>query len=488
MEITKEMLENEIKTLQKASKIHSTYSISQYKKVLKALEEVEQRKNSLEEEIKARTKHLEQEIKQKELLANTLENMAKYDQLTSLANRYLFLHELEQIHKNSKPFSLLFIDLDGFKPVNDTYGHDIGDELLQIVARKIKKCVRKNDLVARIGGDEFTIILKNTTNKNTIKKIASNIIKSLEDIIKIQDLSIIIGASIGIYIFNHKDSIDTILSKADLAMYEAKKAGKGRYLFFDNSMQKHLQEIKYLKMKVKYALDKNEFVNLFQPIVSSTDNKIIGAEVLLRLKEKDKLLSPNLFIPILEEDISIIKKVTFWQIQEVAKLTKKTNIFFSINISAKLLNDYDLLQTLKKYIKQYKCNTKQIFLEITESVLSYNLEKAAEILQKITQLGFNISLDDFGTGYSSLAYLRQLPLNTLKIDKTFIDNILSSKKDQKLLESIINIASVFDMQIVMEGIEKDKQLNILPKNKDIKYQGFYFYKPIPLEELLKLIK
>jgi len=488
MDISKDMLIKEIKTLQKAAKIHAKYSIEQYKKVLSSLEELEKRKNLLEEEVKLRTLHLQNEIKQKEKLASQLENMAKYDQLTGLANRYLFLSELNLLEKEAlllnKPFSILFIDLDGFKLVNDTYGHEIGDELLKIVAKRIKNSVRNNDLVARLGGDEFAVILRNLNDQKIIEKIAKKIIDKIKKIIKIEDLSIFVGSSIGIYVYQPGDSTQDILSKADIAMYESKKSGKGIYKFFDSIMQKKLQEITFLKTKIKNGLKNKDFVLLFQPIISSITQEIKGVEVLLRLKEKDKYLPPSKFIPILEEDIHLIKEVTFWEINEAIKLTKKTDIFYSINISAKLLNDYDLLKTLKN-IKI--SNPKQLYFEVTETVLSQNIIFASKLLNEIKKLGFNLSLDDFGTGYSSLAYLRTLPFDTLKIDKTFIDNILHSPKDKKLLECIINIAKTFEMKVVMEGVETKEQLNILPKGENIKYQGFLFYKPLPKKELLKLL-
>ena len=483
--ITTKMLENEIKTLQKAAKIHAKYSISQYKKVLKTLEELEERKNSLEEEVKLRTIHLEKEIQQKEKLASTLENIAKYDQLTSLANRYLFLDELNILQKEANlldtSFSLLFIDLDGFKLVNDTYGHEIGDALLQIVSRRIKSCIRKSDLVARLGGDEFTVILRED-NKDRISTIAKNIISKIKEMIIIDNINVFVGASIGIYTYHKGDDTQDILSKSDIAMYEAKKAGKGMYVFFDDTMQQQLQEIAFLKTKIKDALKNNEFVNFLQPIVLSIDKKIKGAEVLLRLKENNKFLSPVKFIPILEDDIHLIKEVTFWQIKEIVKLMKKTDIFYSINISAKLLNDYDIIDFLNECLEKNSCDTSRIFFEVTETALSKNILTASKILKQIKKMGFNISLDDFGTGYSSLAYLRNLPFDVLKIDKTFIDDILESNKDRKLLDSIVNIADIFDMKIVLEGIETKNQLQLLPKRENIKYQGFYFYKPMPIDE------
>ncbi|GAB6073668.1 putative bifunctional diguanylate cyclase/phosphodiesterase [Nautilia lithotrophica] len=485
------LLVNEIKVLQKAAQLHAKYSISQYKKVLNTLQELQKEKELLEEKVKERTKHLEEEYNEKISYAQKLDKIAKYDQLTGLANRYLFFNELKLLKKEydlmDSPFALLFIDLDGFKFINDTYGHNIGDKVLQIVASKLKSKVRKEDLVSRIGGDEFTIILKNIDSKEKISEIATKIINSFKKPLKIDDINLYLGASIGIYTIKKHDSFQDIITKADIAMYEAKKAGKGTYLFFDESMKSELIKITKLRNYIKNALKNNKFINCFQPIVLSTNYKIKGAEALLRLIQNNKLISPTIFIPILEDDIHLIKEVTFWQISEIVKLTKKLDIFFTINLSAKLLGDYDLIEYLEKLKQKTHFDTSKIYFEVTETALSSNLTMASNILLKLKEMGFVLSLDDFGTGYSSLAYLRELPFDIIKIDKKFIDNLPFSEKDQKLLKSIINMANILDMKIVLEGIETKEQLKKLPQDENIKYQGYHFHKPYKIDKLLSCI-
>jgi len=491
MEITKDMLIKEIKVLQKASLLHAKYSISQYKKVLKTLKELEEEKKLLEEKVKERTIHLEKEIKQKETLAKQLEKIAKFDILTGLANRYTFLNELKILQEESKllnkSFTILFIDLDGFKLINDTYGHEIGDKLLQIIAQRIKSSVREEDIVSRLGGDEFTVILKNLKNRQVIEKITKEIINEIKKPIYIDNLTVFVGSSIGIYTYSPDDSTQDILSKADIAMYEAKNKGKGIYTFFDKSMQEKLTKLTILKNNIKKALQNKSFINHFQPIISSVSKKIVGVETLLRLKQGNSLILPTEFIPILEEDINLIKEVTFWQIKSVIQKLKNKNIFYSINLSAKLLNDEDILNYLSNLKTKIKFDPSKLYFEVTETALSENLYKASDILRKIKKMEFNLSLDDFGTGYSSLAYLRELPFETLKIDKQFIDNIVKSKKDQKLLKSIISMAEIMDMKIILEGIETKEQLKIVPSKKIIKYQGYYFYKPMPYIKLSSFI-
>ena len=492
MNITKKMLKGEIKTLQKASKLHAEYSIGQYKQVLKTLDELEKEKAILEQKVKQRTKHLEVEIEEKQNLAKELEKVAKYDQLTGLPNRYLFINELKLVKDEAdlrdEKFVLMFIDLDGFKFINDTYGHKIGDKLLQTVASRIKQELRKEDMVARLGGDEFTIILKNIENEEKIAQIALKVINSISKTIKINDLKVYVGASIGIYIYEVNDKFENVVSKADIAMYEAKKAGKGRYIFFSDEMKKDLQTHTTIKHKIKTALKNEEFINYFQPIVSSIDYNIRGAEILLRWYDGEKIVPPIEFIEILEDDVELIKEVTFWQIDEVIKLIKNFDIYFSINISAKLLASDELLQKLYDVTSKIEFDTSKIFFELTETSLSVNLKKASEILYKIKEMGFNLSLDDFGTGYSSLAYLRELPFDTIKIDKKFIDNLKFSKKDKKLLFSIINMAKILDMKIILEGIEEKHQFKEIEKKEYIKFQGFYFYKPLEYESLVLELK
>ena len=489
MQITQEMLKNEIKALKKASALHAKYSVSQYKNVLKTLDELQKEKEFLEEKVKQRTLHLETEIEAKKELTYKLEKVAKYDQLTGLANRYLFLNELQIIQKEAdileKPFALLFIDLDGFKLVNDTYGHEVGDILLQMVAKRIRLVVRKIDMVARLGGDEFTIILRDITDKKMIETIALKVIDSIKKVMQIGALRIYVGSSIGIYIYEFDEEYQDVIAKADIAMYEAKKAGKGKYVFFDNYMQQQLQKTTIVKNKIKNALKNNHFINYYQPIIGSHDFEIKGVEVLIRWQDGGTLVPPDTFIPILEEDVTLIKEVTFWQIEDTIQKMQNLTITFSINISVKLLSDNDLLEILENLGKKYDFDKSRIFFEVTETSLSNNFLVSSKILKEIKRLGYNLSLDDFGTGYSSLAYLREFPFDVMKIDKKFLDNVERSKKDKKLLEAIIHMAQILDMRIILEGIETKEQVELFEKSIFMKYQGFYFSKPIEFSNLLE---
>jgi EAL domain-containing protein (putative c-di-GMP-specific phosphodiesterase class I) len=253
-------------------------------------------------------------------------------------------------------------------------------------------------------------------------------------------------------------------------------------------MQQQLQESVLIKHKIKNALKNGSFINYYQPIVGSKDLKVKGCEVLLRWEDEGEIVLPNMFIPILEDDINLIKDITFWQIEDSIKKINNFDITFSINLSVKLLNDNDLLKQLKKLEKKYDYNKGKIFFEVTETSLSNNFIVSSKILKEIKNLGYKLSLDDFGTGYSSLAYLREFPFDIMKIDKKFLDNVLKSNKDKKLLEAIINMAKILDMKIILEGIEIEEQTRMFHRGEYIKYQGFYFFKPMEYEKLLLICK
>jgi EAL domain-containing protein (putative c-di-GMP-specific phosphodiesterase class I) len=270
-------------------------------------------------------------------------------------------------------------------------------------------------------------------------------------------------------------------------MYEAKKAGKNRYIFFDENMQKEFQNTQKLKNEIIEDIKKDNFVSFFQPIVSYKDKKVKKVEVLSRWIKDDKVISPTVFMAIIEENIDLIELLTFKQLKEVFNLAKKYDLAFSVNISAKLLSNDNLLKFLSQFdFKDIKKS--KISFEVTETSISNDILKSSEILAKIKEMGFGISLDDFGTGYSSLSYLRNLPIDTLKIDRQFVLNLEKSKKDEKLLMAILKMANILDMNVVIEGIEEKKQYKKFKDFDFVKFQGFYFYKPMQFKELKKLIK
>ena len=475
MKINKKILKKEIKTLQKAAKLHAKYSIKQYKEVLKALEELEYEKKILEEKVKERTFYLEK--------------LAKFDTLTGLPNRHMFKEELSLTYKSSKllkkPFTLLFIDLDNFKYVNDVYGHEAGDILLQTIAKRFSNVIRKeSDIVSRLGGDEFTIILKGIYQKENIEKIVKKLIETANKPISINErVKVNVSASIGIYIFNFTDTIEQIIANADIAMYKAKELGKNRFVFYNSSMKKEVSNKLTLKQELLKAFKNKEFINYLQPVVNSKTQQIVGAEVLLRWYNDGKIITPQYFLPTLEE-MDLIIDITYYQIEEIIKeFQNYNNLFLSFNLGPKLLNNKFIT-----YIKKLKHkNIPKLSFEITENDLISNIRQAKDILFHVSSLKYNILLDDFGTGYSSLAYIKELPLDTIKIDKVFVKKITSSIKDYKLFKSIIEMAKILEMKVVVEGVEKEEELKLIDKEEFIKIQGYYFYKPMNTEQFKQLI-
>lgn len=493
MNITKEQLEEEIKVLQKASSLHANYSISQYKKVLESLEELEKEKKSLEKKVKQRTSHLEKEINKKQKIANELVQIAKYDNLTKLPNRFMFKEELKLVLKEAEllngNFTLMFLDLDGFKYVNDKFGHDIGDRLLKLVAEKLQHCVRKSsDVVSRLGGDEFTIILKSINDVEIIKKIASQIIDVLNKPMHLdENVTVKISSSIGIYIFDDDKDISTIISKADTAMYEAKRNGKNRYVFFDSKMKNKENEKFNLSLELKNAYKEKDFINVLHPIYDSQSN-IVGAEVLLRWENHSKMVLPFKFLHILE-DSRLIMNITFWQIEEILKEYEKTaqNYFVSFNLSYVLVNSNKTINFLKKIVNEYNINTEKIYFEVQESAFSKNSEKALNVLSSIKELGFKITLDNFGRGFSSLFYLREYPIDCVKIDKEIVRNIFDSNEDIKFLFSILSMLKELSKDTIIGGIETKKHLDIISEKYNFNFQGFFFSKPLQIEKFKLLL-
>ena len=466
MKITKKILKKEINILQQAEKIHAKYSIKQYKSVLKALKKLEKEKLNLEEKVKERTIELEK--------------LAKFDTLTHLPNRFMFKEELTLTYESAlllkSHFSLLFIDLDNFKDVNDIYGHEAGDILLQTISKRFLEVVRKeNDVVSRLGGDEFTIILKGIQDKKQIEKIVRKIILVANEDVKISEkIKVNVSASVGIYIFeNNSDSVEEIIANADIAMYKAKQSGKNRYVFYTNEMKQEVTNKLTLKQNLIDAFKNGEFCNYLQPIINSKTERIVGAEVLLRWKHNGELISPAYFFDTLES-MDLMANVTYWQIENVIKEFQNIkNISLSFNLSEKILHSDKIIE----FLKQFQNNNKipQLSFEITEHYLMSNIRIARNIITQISNLGFNILLDDFGTGYSSLAYIREFPLNVLKIDKSFVDKIPISDKDYKLFKSIIEMAKILEMKVVIEGVETYEELQLINKADYIKIQGYYYY-------------
>jgi len=446
------------------------------------LETVEYRDRMLESEVLLRTKELE-------LVNSRLHLQANEDALSGLPNRRAIYNTLQQLIDDNTPFSLLFIDLDGFKSVNDTLGHDYGDILLKQASARIVGCVRKSDSVARLGGDEFTVILKGLILPSRIDKITAIILKQLSEPFKIEDESIYVSGSLGVTLYPDDGStVDNLMKNADQAMYESKNQGKNRCSYFCAEMQSRAQAKKTLINDLRLGLERQEFELHYQPIISLKSNKICKAEALIRWRHPERgLLFPDEFISTVEEE-GFISELGHWVAMQASNdVARWVNLFgsdiqVSINVSPlQFNNSNELLQDWLCYIKNLNLNTKNIVVEITEHSLMENREDIRATLNDMRQAGIGIAIDDFGVGYSSLSYLQQLDLDILKIDRSFISN-LSNPNSFALCKAIITIAHELGLSVIAEGIETEQQKETLTKVGCDFGQGYLFSKPLPNQQ------
>lgn len=425
---------------------------------------------------------------------NIIDKLKYYDILTDIPNRKLFINSLENeiIKGKDKDVktAVLFIDLDNFKEINDTLGHDYGDELLKNVAIALKASIKEGDLVSRVGGDEFFILMKNIGDYSEISNLCEKLLSSLNCEISIAGKSVYTSASIGITVFpDDGEETNILLKNADTAMYSAKYNGKDKYSFFNKNMSDIVVRRVEIEKGLRKALENNEFELNYQPQIDIINNKIKGFEALLRWNSSELgRISPSEFIPVAEKSGLIIPmgdwiiKTAFLQ-NNIWKSKGYTYDTIAINLSAVQLQNDKFEENLKRIIIETRVNPKFVELEITESILMKDFDKSVKLLNEIRNLGINIALDDFGTGYSSLSYLKQLPINTLKIDKSFIDNIVTNEREKAIVDGIIQLAQKIDLDVIAEGVEAKEQIKLLQNMGCNQIQGYYFSKPLPPEQI-----
>ena len=441
------------------------------------------------------------ESSHKLLMQNSFQ--ANHDFLTGLKNRYYFINYLQSMMsslQSTKTWSyLLLIDLDHFKTINDSLGHDIGDRLLQEVAQRIDDQKPANSLLARLGGDEFVVVgleYKNNEQCNLEAiSLAQEILSALKKSYSIELHNLYISASIGVSLINGENNdASRLIKEADIAMYEAKERGRDGVIVFDNEMEKRVEYNLEIEQLLHFSLQNNEISLVYQPQLDQHRN-VIGAETLVRWNNK-KLgsIPPNKFIPIAEQTGSIIllgryiletafRTLSNWERQG------KTIRQFSINVSMRQFFYYDFVNEVRSLCEQYlsEVTRKKIIFEVTESIIAEDIEKVVNIMEEIKQLGIRFSMDDFGTGYSSLSYLKRLPIDEIKIDRSFISELNKEKDDRVMVRSILNMAKQFDLSVVAEGVEDGEQFSFLQDNQCDIYQGFYFSQPLSDEEFQAFI-
>ncbi len=429
-------------------------------------------------------------------------HLAHYDDLTQLPNRVMFIKHLNQILSSSKRHkqhcALLFIDLDHFKSVNDTIGHQGGDDLLRETAKRLTSTLRQEDIIARLSGDEFALLLYHHNSHEQASYaasiIANKVIALLAEAFYIQRREVFIGASIGVAIYpEDAENSQDLLKHADIAMYQAKNLGRNNYHFFKQNYIIKLQEQHKLATDMRLAISNSEFHLFYQPQYGANSRELVGAEVLIRWIKPDKtIISPFHFIPLAEETGLIIplgkwiletacKKLKLWldqgyPLQQV-----------SVNISAKQFSEPDFIDTVKHALEKSGLAPKHLELEITESMLMGDIKKVIFQLQRLHDMGISLSIDDFGTGYSSLSYLKDFPIEILKIDQSFVRDIPNNTKDIKIVLAIIEMGHSLGLRIVAEGVETEEQLNLLSHYKCDIIQGYYFSKPLPEHEMTSLL-
>ena len=439
--------------------------------------------------------------RQRERFQDELEHQAFHDSLTGLANRVLLKerleHALARARRRRSPLAVLFIDLDGFKRVNDSLGHDSGDMLLVGVGERLVSMVRDCDTVARLGGDEFAIILEEMDSPDRAAEVADRLISSLLASFEIDSKTVSVTASVGIAVCEAGDSTsEELLANADVAMYSAKGNGKARYETFRQGMKLALMERMKLQSDLAHAIDRDELQLHFQPMVDLRTRAITGAEALVRWEHPDRgLLPPSQFIPLAEET-GLIVAVDRWVLKEAVRQAKTwqdggqlhDQLDMSINVSALLFQEPSFVEGVREVIKESGVDPRALILEITESTLMLDSKGTIDKLRSLKRLGVKLAIDDFGTGYSSLSYLRRFPVDVLKIDRSFVEGVTDGPEQAAIIEAIVKLAHDLRLRTVAEGIESADQLRALTDIGCTHGQGYFFARPLPnASELDRLI-
>jgi diguanylate cyclase (GGDEF)-like protein/PAS domain S-box-containing protein len=425
-----------------------------------------------------------------------MEQLAYYDVLTGLANRSYFRDQLRKAiamsHRGYYNFALLYFDLDEFKRINDTLGHDAGDELLKEVAKRLISRLREEDTIARLGGDEFAVILSGIKDRGQASAIATNLQQAFAAPVKLGQHEVSISASIGITVAPEDASEEELLLKhADLAMYEAKARGKNTFHFYSPDLNEAAKERLLIENQLREAIREHQFLLYYQPKIDIRDNSIVGYETLLRWLRPDNTLVPPLRFIGVAESTGLIVQIGEWIIWEACRfLTRQHSrgfdVSLSINLSVRQFNDDNLPEIVERILQRTGAKPSSLIFEITESMLMGDTDAAINQLNQLKRLGVSLSIDDFGTGYSSLSYLKRFPVDELKIDRSFVKDIPDDRNDMDIVAAIIAMAQKMNLRVVAEGVETAEQVEFLRKNACYLVQGYYFSMPLAEQELSRL--
>jgi diguanylate cyclase (GGDEF)-like protein len=445
--------------------------------------------------------HLRRLLSERELREQKYRYDALHDPLTGLPNRSLFMKRLADATQRARrgedaTFAVLFLDLDGFKLVNDSMGHHVGDQLLAMVARRLEGCVRGGDIVARLGGDEFAILLERVNDVRDCAVVAERVLESMARPLDIGGYEHSSSCSIGIALGGAPhDQPEYVLRSADIAMYRAKSAGRGRYEMFDRAM--HAEALARLQMEsdLRHAFDREEFALEYQPIVSLSDGRIAGVEALVRWRHFERgEISPAVFIPV-AEDTGLVVPLGRWVLREACRQARSWhdrypgNPLFtvSVNLSVREFAQPDLLAALSQILEEVQLPPGHLNLEITESALLLQKSPAVETVKALREMGVGIHLDDFGTGYSALSYLHRLPLDAVKVDRVFTSSIDCEERSLHVMRAIVALAHAIGLEVIAEGVTREEQLRLLRAAGCDQAQGFYFARPLAAAEIDALL-
>ncbi|MCJ7679405.1 MAG: EAL domain-containing protein [Candidatus Aminicenantes bacterium] len=438
------------------------------------------------------------DITERKLIEQQFQSLSHFDSLTSLPNRAYMIEKLSQslvqARWNNYTLALLFIDLDHFKKINDTLGHDAGEKMLKEVASRLVECVRDSDTVARMGGDEFMIILPKITKAQDAAVIAQRVLQSFDASFALDGHDCTIGASIGISQFpSDGDDYETLIKNADIAMYKAKEAGGKNYQFYNSAMNIAAFQQLILENKLRLAVENKEFILHYQPLISLKDFTIVGMEALVRWNdpESQDLIYSDQFIPLAEET-GLIIPIGEWILEEACRQAMQwqeagfPSMKMSVNISGRQFRQHNMVEQVAEKLRITKVDATSLELELTESIL-LQTEVTTKVLNDINSLGIQLSIDDFGKGYSSLSYLKKLPIRKLKIDQTFVEGITRDVSDREIIKAIISMSHSLNIRVLAEGVETKEQLKFLKESDCDEAQGYLFCPPQPAEDLEKLL-
>jgi diguanylate cyclase (GGDEF)-like protein len=442
---------------------------------------------------------LEEERRSAVRAAVQIEHLAYYDGLTALPNRELFIDRLSlalvQAHRDGRKLAVLFLDLDRFKQINDSLGHSVGDELLRAMGRRVHEAVREGDTLARLGGDEFTLLLPGIHNASEAARIAQKLLEAVRRPFELQGRELFVTTSIGISIYP-EDGVDaeSLIRSADVAMYRAKEQGRDRFQLYAPAMNAQAVERMGLEHGLRKALSQEQLVIHYQPVIEVSTGRIHGTEALVRWRHPELgLVPPDDFIE-LAEMTGLITPMGPWILEEACGRTRAwqrgTRFYFSIavNLSARQFQERDLVSHVKRALESTGLEARFLELEITESVAMHSAESTLRTLRELKALGVRISIDDFGTGYSSLAYLKRFPIDTLKIDQSFVSDIATNAEDSAIASAVIAMAHGLGLQVVAEGVEREEQLEFLRRQRCDYYQGYLFSRALAADEFGALLR